>query len=50
MNYQSKLSELEKLILKYPQKEWSWHNISLNNTISLQFIIDNPDLPWNLFQ
>ena len=39
-------SLLEKLILKYPDKDWNWSCISANPNITLEFIDAYPEKPW----
>ena len=46
INMNQKPSELEKLILKYPNKPWDWYWVSRNPNISMKFIKDNPDKQW----
>ena len=36
---------LEKLLLKYPDKDWSWNWVSINPNISIEFIEAHPDKP-----
>ena len=40
-------TELEKLILKYPDKPWDWERISENPNITMDFIDTHPDKPWD---
>ena len=44
MEYQS---ELEKLILKYPEKPWDWEWISQNPNITMEMIEKYPEKSWN---
>ena len=37
---------LQKLILKYPDKGWSWDKLSYNSNIDEKFIENNWDSPW----
>ena len=39
-------TDLEKLILKYPNKDWNWEGISKNPNISIEFIETYTDKPW----
>ena len=39
-------NELQKLLLKYPDKDWDWEYVSWNPNIDLEFIIENSNLPW----
>ena len=40
-------TELEKLLLMFPDKPWKWHLISENPNITIEFIKAHPDKPWN---
>lgn len=40
-------SELEKIILAYPDKNWDFKWLSANPNISLKFIDENPQFDWN---
>lgn len=40
-------SELEKIILSYPNKNWDFKWLSSNPNISLKFIDENPQFDWN---
>lgn len=40
-------SELEKIILSYPNKNWDFKWLSSNPNISLKFIDENPHLDWD---
>jgi len=40
-------SELEKILLAYPNKKWNFKDLSMNPNISLNFIINNPQFKWN---
>ena len=37
---------MEKLIQYIPDVEWNWLSLSLNESISIKFIIDNRQYPW----
>lgn len=37
---------LEKLLLKYPNNNWDWEEISSNSSITIEFIEKNKNLPW----
>jgi hypothetical protein len=39
-------NELQKFILYFPKKEWSWFYISMHPDITIDFIIENIHLPW----
>ena len=39
-------TQLEKLILKYPNKSWKWKSISQNPNITMLFIENNQNKPW----
>lgn len=39
---------MEKLILRYPDKNWDWTVLSESVAISSSFISQNIDLPWDL--
>ena len=36
-----------KFIRKYPEKNWTFYNISKNPNIKLEDILNNLDLPWD---
>jgi hypothetical protein len=40
------MNELQKLLIKYPDKPWKWYQVSRNPNITLSFIEKNPDKPW----
>ena len=39
-------TELEKLLIKYPDKPWDWEQISANPNLTLDLIDAHPDKPW----
>ena len=41
------MNELQKLLLKYPDKPWNWYWLSCNSNITMDFIEKYPDNPWN---
>ena len=41
---------LQKLIEKYPDKDWDWDELSRNPNITLEFIEKHPKKPWNWFK
>jgi len=42
-------SELEKIILAYPDKDWDFKWLSMNPNISLKFITNNPQFKWSYY-
>ena len=40
-------TEVEKLLLKYPDKPWGWDYISENPNINMEMIKAHPDKSWN---
>ena len=40
-------TELEKLLLKFPDKPWNWDYISCNPNITMEMIEAHPNKPWN---
>lgn len=42
-------SELEKILLSFPNKNWDFKYLSMNPNISLQFIENNPQFQWNYY-
>ncbi len=40
-------SDLEYLLLKYPNKPWNWKRLSQNPAISFEFIKTHLDKPWH---
>jgi len=40
-------TELEKLLLMFPDKPWIWEWISENPNITMEMIEAHPDKPWN---
>ena len=42
-------SELEKILLAYPNKDWDFRWLSMNPNISLTFIESNPQFSWNYY-
>ena len=42
-------NELEKLLLKYPEKPWNWgwNGISRNPNITMEIIEKHPEKPWD---
>jgi hypothetical protein len=39
---------LEKLILKFPKKNWDWESLSRNSSITIEFIANyRKEFPWN---
>ena len=43
--YQGK-SPLEKLLERYPAKEWDWYWLSKNPNITWEIVQAHPDKPW----
>ena len=41
------MNDLQKLLLKYPNKSWDWTSVSANPNIDMEFIETHPELPWN---
>ncbi len=39
---------LEQVIKKYPNENYDWIALSLNPSISFEFILNNKNLPWNI--
>ena len=40
-------TELEKLLIKFPDKPWNWSLVSKNPNITIEFIDEYSDLPWD---
>ena len=34
-------------VLDYPDKPWSWYDLSRNKNITFQNVLDHPDKPWD---
>jgi hypothetical protein len=43
----TRMNELLKLLIKYPEKPWNWRLISKNPRTTMEFIEKHPDKPWN---
>jgi hypothetical protein len=41
------MNELQKLLLKYPDKPWSYGYLSFNPNITIEDMLRYPDKPWN---
>ena len=41
------MSDLEQVILMFPDRDWNWGWISQNPNITMKDILDNPDNNWN---
>jgi len=41
-----KSGHLEQLILRFPDADWDWRGLSLNKSISNEFILQHTYLPW----
>lgn len=37
--------ELEKILLRFPEKHWNWTSRNLN--LTMEMIEEHPDKPWN---
>ena len=35
------------LVVKYPDKPWDWHALSLDDTLTMEIIEKCPDKPWD---
>lgn len=42
-------SELEKILLYFPNQNWNFKYLSMNPNISLRFIENNPQFKWNYY-
>lgn len=42
-------SELEKILLYFPNQNWDFKYLSMNPNISLRFIENNPQFKWNYY-
>ena len=40
-------NELQKLLIKYPDKPWNWKYISQNPNLTMEMIEKNSDKPWD---
>lgn len=40
------MSLFEEILLTYPSAPWDWSLVSLNSSVSFQFILDHSELPW----
>lgn len=40
------LTDLERLILEFPEADWNWNQLSCNSSITWEFIRKHPTLPW----
>lgn len=39
-------TDLERLILKYPRRDWNFHELSANKSVTWDFIQDHPEFHW----
>lgn len=40
-------SVIERLLLRFPTKPWSWSDVSFNSNVSIDFIQQHPEFPWD---
>ena len=38
---------IERLILRFPTKDWNWYQLSNSPNVTMDFVMAHPDLPWN---
>ena len=43
------MNTITYLLLKYPEKPWDWHYISMNPNLTMEFIEKYPEKPWNWY-
>lgn len=41
-------SVLESLLIKYSDQNWQWFHVSYNPNLTMDFVIDHPNLPWDI--
>jgi hypothetical protein len=40
------MSPFEEILLLYPSKDWDWRRVSVNPSVSFDFIREHSELPW----
>jgi len=43
------ISELHKLLGKYPNKPWSWEAVSSNPALAIEYCDKHPEMPWSFY-
>ena len=44
------MNELEKLLLKYPDKPWNWTSVSQNPNVTMKIVLANLDKLWDWYK
>jgi len=42
----SQTNTLQRMVETYPDKPWDWESLSMNEAISLTFMLEHPNYPW----
>ena len=42
-------TELEKMIYKFKKTKWNWYSLSVNEKITIEFVVNNRHLLWTAF-
>lgn len=42
------MNDLTKLLEAFPEKNWSWYQLSLNPNITLDYVLSHPEMKWDL--
>ena len=40
-------SDIERLLIEFPNKDWNWEAVSLNPNLTFEFVKKHIDKPWN---